>query len=434
MKSTGNLLYIKYLSLFENTSKALITSTNRDNDTGNVIWRKMAYQFARSLSNKIKINSQTIFDAINNERELFIAAAKLTFYSILALKNNDQWIDESGPIAFSLLLASEGVTGQIYEKLEQNHLLCESFDSLMKEINQDITVRLDILRKKYTEENKLKEFTVDMQSVANQASDLFDRLFFTPEHFDKTELQHHLSELVALNTPYLIRAICEKVPSPIDLTPLVLKAMRKLSFETLNVLIELGADINKEILLYSDVDMNLRFSGPLLLYPFLPLMLGGQVQLGIFGQCCSPLFRPDHPKLINMMSYLIEHGATPNQKITLEQISVRNNDKDRDSDQKELDMWQKNHATFKQIAHDLISDEEIKPLTPDFINFLTKISHWTPATKTQNHIPTQEEITSYVKFVTNQFTELTETDWYKAWSAKQNENVELRENNNRFKM
>ncbi len=379
----------------ENTLSAYNSRTRNQLLTEYYI-NKILSECALDLTQDLNLSSDTIQTQLKKEFNVFVAAIKLTNYTIVALSNNSDWIYDSGPFRLNYGLAKDPLA-ILHSELEENHVSGESLDALLLKLDKVIDKRLDVLKKIYIRKNKFSEFNHDINAIAVEAKELGCHLLLSTSTFNQEELNCHLSSLCSLNTYYLVRAICKKATSQVNVSSLLPKALRALNFETIKTLVELGADVNQNILLFLNSDENIKIEGPILLYPFATLAIDPQ-GLYFLDVCrfSAMYFRIDHPKLLNIMTYLLEHGANPEQQVLFKKC--RENVKQESGTSSTL----LKELTIKQFAHLLLTDENLNQVTPQFLDFLNKLANCTSDTRFQHQQPTAENVEAFKTFVFKQ--------------------------------
>lgn len=361
---------------------------------------RLLIELSSAHSSELHVSQPIVLEQMKKERDLFIASTKLTNIYISTLNKNENWHDDSGPAKLEFALERSRLC-LLQKELEENHLLEDSLDPLFLKIEEKTQETSHVLKKYYIEENNVAQYKVEVQAIERQAVELFCHLFSHPSE----ELQDHLSSLCSLNASYLLRALCKKYPSQVDLTSLLSIAMRNLNFEAVKVLVALGADVNKTVLLYQDHDSDVKVSGPILVYPFLALLSGASEVFLAQVQTDSELFfRIDHPKLLCIMSYLVNSGANAEQKIKFERYRTTI-----DKGGAELmlsdDNWHR-EISIKQFAQELLEGGEfITMCTPEFEELLKNLANWTPDSILQCQPPNSEELQAYINFVERQIQE-----------------------------
>lgn len=351
-------------------------------------------------SSELNVSQSVALEQMKKERDLFIASTKLTNIYISTLNKNENEHYDSGPIRLALALERSRLC-ILQKELEENHLLDTSLDPLSIKIEEKIKEISDALKKYYIEENNMVQYRVDLHAIESQAIELFCHLFSRPPE----DLQDHLLSLCSLNASYLLHALCKKYSSQVDLNLLLSKAMRHLNFEVVKVLVELGANVNQRVLLYQDHDSDVKVSGPILIYPFLALLSGAcRIFLEQADNDTELFFRIDHPKLLCIMSYLVNSGANPEQKINFERYRTKLG-KGGEELMISDDNWHR-EVSIKQLAQEVLGCGDcIAACTPEFDAFIKSLANWTPDSKLQCQPPSLEELQAYIRFVEKQVQE-----------------------------
>lgn len=379
-----------------------------------------------SVNENNLLNSQSI-EQITRECDLFVAALKLTNCIVFGLSNSETWIDEDGPFFLFRALAKDPLM-LMHEIIADHVIFDDAIDAyalekkcadFIKNINNNLLT------------DNMAAFQEETMEIGVEAKELLCQLYYFPSSFTDEQLHSHLSLLCSLDASNLVRTICKKIPSQFNLNNLLPIAVRNLHLNTVKVLVELGADVNQAMLLFCDSDTNIKIYGPPLLYPFLPLTFGshGYCFLGIGQNSLMPyFFRPDHPKLINMMTYLFECGTSPESKIILKPLQISHNE----TPLAEMDNQDIYKATksIKEYMLYLLDDDAIKEFTPELSEFIKKIAGWTPEIKFQHHSTTTDEINAFIKYIEAQSKEINEIPAYKEWKIKHLNQAGLEPNNN----
>lgn len=357
---------------------------------------KLLTEYSANCCNDLNTPQDILLEQMKKERDLLIAVYKLTNYRRSILNRNEDWVYDSGPFRLAGALEQDPVA-LLLEEIENYHLFELSTAPLMLEIEEHISESLEVIKNYYIKEQNEIQFSVDILAIENQAKELLCNLLLSPALFDQDELQNYLSVLCSLNAHNLLQVICKMAPEQIDLSLLLSKALRYLNFETVKVLVNLGADINKTMLLYCDLDSDIKICGPTFMFPFLTLMYDCHSFLQLPQDSSALYFRPDHPKLMNILLYLLQSGAEPTQKVIFESFRpIKNIEESEDETSASESYFEEKSIT--EIAQHLLK-EELKNLTPEFGELIRMLANWSLDTRIQYQVPTLEGLQSFKRIV-----------------------------------
>ncbi len=139
----------------------------------------------------------------------------------------------------------------------------------------------------------------------------FYHLLHNPADLINVQIKMELMKtLCRINAHHAIRLICKLHPENIDLSDLLREAISCLHIDTVTALIDLGADIHQPMRHSNYSDYGYQLFGSALYYALL-LPQEPYSALGAFG---GPCLIWDNTRLTNMLTFLIEKGADPEQK------------------------------------------------------------------------------------------------------------------------
>lgn len=219
----------------------------------------------------------------------------------------------------------------------------------------------------------------------------FVSLLTNPAEIDSKILRENLLVLCQLDAYTTLELILKSNPElSIDLSELLTMAIQCLNLSTIQSLINLGANLHKPILVTHDTDNGINiFGSPLFFAVYLP----GNPQSGINRY--DQAVKPDHPKLVSIIKYLLSKGAKPEQKCILTSDRVFSLDKVKIVKEAEIEQLEKDKVTeaertiesedvtkkaveiewnCKVLAKDYLSHEISKTFSIDCLDTLKSLS------------------------------------------------------------
>lgn len=402
-----NEIKLKIFSFLSNKDLCNVASLNKEyNEAARWVWAmRLKNEFCYEYDYASNIHPKLIYEKIIDHnfiknRELFISVIKLNKYFEFVTKINDNWEYDHMPIAG--LIRMFGLEAISRSDIIRAQLTDTAFDSLLTMINTAISTMLEQIVEMNKGANHQYNIIEVIKKIDDESTLFFQQLYENPLTMSSIDLYHSLLLLCSLNSHEVIRRFCKKYPSLVNVSLMLPEALRGLNLETVKVLIEGGADVSMNTILYRDVDRDQTLYGSPLLYPFLALMYFGPNRfLNVPPEPFVASFRADHPKLIAIMIYLLECGANPEQKI----FSAPYKMGDLDLSSPEVEILDNN---FKKIAKEILDEFSINSQlrswydTPMFLDFLTKIATWSPATQFKKQDVTLLQIQTFNKFVEEQ--------------------------------
>lgn len=351
------------------------------------------YDYDASSISHPKLVYDQLNKEFNTERELFIKIIQSNKYFQLVFNelNNHDWDDEHIPFLSSIEL--NGYDAICRSDIVRCQLTDVSFDALSLVINQFITnsvASTNHYYKKHNREEKIKEV---ITNIENESIQFFHLFFDNPSKMGTNELKHCLRFFCSVNAHEIIRRFCNRYPHLVDFSFLLPEALASLNLDTVKVLVNAGADVNMNIMLYCDQDLDATIFGSPIYYPLLALSLGPINFLRLPPMECG-IFRPDHPKLIDIMMYLFDAGANPEQSPIRFPWQVLELDLNRDDF--------KICHNFKELVKAINGNSEEKLFSKTFQDFLEKIENASSITKFNKSRTTLDEIKSFIQFVRKQ--------------------------------
>lgn len=394
---------LKVISNLSNKDLAATALIDKEfNEVTKLAWEsKLKSDFDYDYAATSNTTPKLIYEMLEREHELFLAILKYNKYVEYITSLNDDWDYDHIPI--SRILEYRGSDALVREDIVLWQLTSISTESLLLQINENIAE----IKENIIKASKANNVSCDMDKlkakITTEAENVCKLLCNSPIKLKPKILKFHLALLCSINAHEMIRQFCRKYPSLVDFPFLLAKALNGLSLETLGVLIDSGADVNTNMLLYRDQDLGAAVYGSPLLCPLMALLLGPNIFLNLPNQPFVGCFRADHPKLLDILVYLLEHGANPLQEIywlpwqadefdfTHPELTIKGN--------------------FKDCIATLLTDPAIKYFSPDFLKFLAKASSFSPTTKFQRPRTTLNELNLFKKFLTD-LTEQIEREKY----------------------
>lgn len=273
-----------------------------------------------------------------------------------------------------------------------------SFDSLLLTVDQFIKKLLESIDKWYKKNNQNGEMDNITTTVMNESNQFFQLFYEQPAKIDINDLKDCLRLFCSINAHEIIRRFCNKHPDLVDFSLLLPEALASLNLDTVKVLVNAGADVNINIMLYRDQDMDATIFGPPIFYPLLALLFGPLMFLRIPAIECIDLFRPDHPKLIDIMMYLLNSGANPE----LSPMHFPWEVSELDLNRKDIETLNNIKNFSKEINE---GTEEAKVFSKTFQDFLEKIENSSSATKFNKPPASLHEIKSFIQFIKTQLAD-----------------------------